>query len=233
MEKSFQKYENLTKEEGANIKSVAAKVTIKGIGEFPAGGAGGTMPINLDAVVEIAFKNPGNYFFDVSGNLGNAKVFSTEKEKGTATIILPGTRQFAVIKMPQQITNQTQEKPEEPSKMDQFFNTMELQHLGMEKTKAGQAHKILIKNKDPKEKATITAYILDGKWDPARFDINSEGQEGNAIVVEFEKLEWNRNIPDNKFVPDTSEYVKVTDQQITAAVMMQIMTSMMQQNQGQ
>jgi outer membrane lipoprotein-sorting protein len=232
MEKSFKKYEGLVDKSGKNFNSVAIKAAIKGNGELPAGGTDSKMPINIDAVVELYFVKPGNIYIDISGNIGNAKIIASDKEKNMATLILPGMKQFAIIDLPKQIIQETQEKkPNEPDRSEKFFQTTVLEYLGTEKTKSGKAHKILVKNKDPKDTSTITAYILDRKWDPARFDINNP--DGGAIVIDFDKLELNAKVPDSRFVPDTAGYTKVNNQQITAAIMMQLMSSMMQQKPQQ
>ncbi|MBM3211873.1 hypothetical protein FJZ33_06630 [Candidatus Poribacteria bacterium] len=228
MEKSFQKYSDLLEKDGKNYKSLALKATIKGKGEFPMGDTENKMPITLDSVVEAYYVKPGNMNIEISGNLGNAKIIATNKEKDTATIILPGIKQFATISLPKQLSQQAQEpNPNEPDRMEKFFQSSILEYLGTEKTKSGKAHKILIKSSEPNDKGTITAYILDRKWDPARFDINNS--EGGLIAIEFERLEFNANVPDSKFVPDTAGFTKVNNQQITAAIMMQLMSSMMQQ----
>ena len=96
--------------------------------------------------------------------------------------------------------------------------------------KTGTAHKIVIDPQDSSEKAAITVYILDGKWDPVKFEIASE--EANAII-EFDMLEVNARIPDERFVPNTAGYTPISEKDLKTALMMQLMTAMMQQNTPQ
>jgi len=229
LERAFQKYRDLFKKDARGLNSVAAKISIKGGGEMPMGESG-DMSLDVDATVEIYAARPHNLYLDISGNLGNAKLAVTGKEKVTATIILPSTKQFATIDVPQKVLQEAQEgDPQEPERIKEFWEEVILTYEGTENIKAGKAHKITIKPKDPAEKSFVTAHILDDRWDPARFEIN-DPEEGNKLVVEFEKLELNINIPDERFVPDTQGYTQVSDKDITTAIMMQIMTAVMQQS---
>lgn len=234
LEKTVEKYRELVKKDGKGVKSMEAKVSIKGGGQLPMGDSG-SMPLDIDAIVEIYVSQPHNLYIDISGNLGNARFVVSGKEKPTATIMLPGTKQFATMDVPDQIKKQIDkaQEPEEadsqePDSMEELWKQVILEYDGTENLKIGKAHKIIIKPKDPAEKSFLTAYILDGKWDPARLEITEEG--GSNLLVEFEKLELNAKIPDEKFVPDTEGYTEVTQQAITASIMMQIMSSMMQKS---
>lgn len=234
LEKTVEKYRELVKKDGKGVKSMEAKVSIKGGGQLPMGDSG-SMPLDIDAIVEIYVSQPHNLYIDISGNLGNARFIVSGKEKPTATIMLPGTKQFATMDVPDQIKKQIDkaQEPEEadsqePDSMEELWKQVILEYDGTENLKIGKAHKIIIKPKDPAEKSFLTAYILDGKWDPARLEITEEG--GSNLLVEFEKLELNAKIPDEKFVPDTEGYTEVTQQAITASIMMQIMSSMMQKS---
>lgn len=233
LEKTVEKYRELVKKDGKGVKSMEAKVSIKGGGQLPMGDSG-SMPLDVDAIVEVYVSQPHNLYIDISGNLGNAKFIVSGKEKPTATIMLPSTKQFATIDVPEQIKEQIdkaqepKEDPQEPDPMEEFWKKAILEYDGTENLKIGKAHKIIIKPKDPTEKGYLTAYILDGKWDPARLEVTEEG--GSNIVIEFEKLELNAKIPDEKFVPDTEGYTEVTQQTIVGSIMMQVMSSMMQKS---
>ncbi len=227
LEKTVEKYRK-------SVKSMEAKVSIKGGGQLPMG-EGGSMPLDIDAMVEVYVSKPHNLYIDISGNLGNARFIVSGKEKPTATIMLPGTKQFATMDVPERIEKwgdsvlEPKEKdPQEPDSIEDLWKQVILEYDGTENLKTGKAHKIIIKPKDPAEKSSLIAYILDGKWDPARLEVNGEG--GSNLLLEFEKLEFDVKIPDEKFVPDTEEYTEVTQQTIAASIMMQIMSSMMQKS---
>lgn len=234
LEKTVEKYRELAKKDGKGVKSMEAKVSIKGGGQLPMGDSG-SMPLDIDAIVEIYVSQPHNLYLDISGNLGNAKFIVSGKEKPTATIMLPATKQFATMDVPDQIKKQIDkaQEPEEvdsqePDSMEDLWKQVILEYDGTENLKIGKAHKIMIKPKDPAEKSFLTVYILDGKWDPARLEITEE--EGSNLLIEFEKLELDAKIPDEKFVPDTEGYTEVTQQTIFGSIMMQIMSSMMQKS---
>jgi hypothetical protein len=233
LEKTVEKYRELVKKDGKGVKSMEAKVSIKGGGQLPMGDSG-SMPLDIDAIVEIYVSQPHNLYLDISGNLGNARFIVSGKEKPTATIMLPATKQFATMDVPDQIKKQIdeaqepKEDPQEPDSMEDLWKQVILEYDGTENLKIGKAQKIIIKPKDPAEKSFLTAYILDGKWDPARLEITEE--EGSNLLIEFEKLELNAKIPDGKFVPDTEGYTEVTQQTIFGSIMMQIMSSMMQKS---
>ncbi len=57
LEKVFNKYVDLIKKDGEGIKTVAAKLSLKGDANMPMG----NMPLNLDVVLEIYVERPGNF----------------------------------------------------------------------------------------------------------------------------------------------------------------------------
>lgn len=231
LENTYKKYSDLVKKDAKGLKSIAAKVSIKGSGQMPMGGSG-SMPLDIDATVELYAAQPHDLNLEISGNLGNAKIVVSGKDKMTATIMLPVTKQFATMDLPQRISQQLQkDDPQKPDKMEDLWKEAILTYDGMQNMKVGKAHKITIKPKDPAEKGFVTVFILDDKWDPARLEVNDP--EGGKLIVEVEKLEPNVNIPDKKFVPDTAGYTQIPNQQIMGVIMMQIMTSMMQQEKGE
>jgi outer membrane lipoprotein-sorting protein len=228
LEKTYRKYSDLFKKDGKGLKSIVTKISIKGSSQMPMGDSG-SMPLDVDATVEIYFARPYYLNLGILGNLGNAKIIVAGKEKVTANIFLPSTKQFAAIDVPREAIQRMQaDDPQKPDRMEEFWKEVILTYEGTESTKAGKAHKINIKPKDTSEKSFVTAYILDGKWDPARLEI-SDPEEGGKLVIEFEKLELNIDIPDERFVPDTEGYTQISDKDLTTAVMMQIMGAMMQQ----
>lgn len=227
LEKVFNKYVDLIKKDGDGIKTVAAKISLKGGGNLPMGGS--SMPLELDVVLEIYVERPRNFYISLAGNLGNATIV-VSGEKKEVTVILPTTKQFATIDVPESTFNTEPEvegEPEKEPKIEDLWEAAIVTYEGMEQTKAGKAHKIVLKHKDPSETSVVTVYILDGKWDPARFEIRDS--ENNAdLVVEIEKLEVNKKISKDKFVPNTEGYTGVTQDQLLMTVMMQVMGAMQQ-----
>ena len=231
LENVAEKYRNLLEKDGAGLKSLAAKVSVKGGGQMPMGASGGTMPLELDLSIELYVVQPGNLYLDISGNLGSAAVVLGGEERKTATIILPHAKQFATVDLPENFMQPAQEgDPEEPDEED-FWEKVVLAYEGKQSMEAGAAHKINIKPKDStdaSEESSITVYILDGKWDPVRLEANSP--EGDGAVIDFEKLELNAQIPDERFVADTGEYAMVPGRELLSTVLMQIMSTMMQKD---
>ena len=227
LRKTYEKYTDLLKKSGNDIKSVAAKITIKGGGELPMGDSGGGMPLNLDATLELYFAQPRNLYVGLTGNLGNAIAIVTGEAKKVATIILPGTKQFAKIDVPEEVMEDMDEASEEPPPADEVFKDANLTYDGTAETKLGKAHKIKVQSNNPEsEEGTVTVYILDGKWDPVRVDISAE--EKANLVIEFEKLEINEKISGNQFVPNTQGYAEISQDELVTVIGMQIMGAMMQ-----
>ncbi len=228
LEKTSEKYSVLLNENDEGIKSIAAKISIKGGGQVPMGGGGGSMPLDVDMAIEIYFSRPKNLYLGISGSLGNAVIVASGTEKVVTTIILPSMKQFAVIDMPEDIAEKTQKyNPQEPNnEIEKMWDEAILVYDGMQNMKAGKAHKITIKAKDPMEEGSATVYILDGTWDPVGIEIKDP--EKGALVIEFEQLELNTKISKSQFVPDTKGYTKIKSEDLLGAVMMQVMGAMMQ-----
>ena len=229
IEKTVEKYSDMIKKDGKDMKSFAAKISIKGGGQVPMGDSG--MPLSVDAVIELYVAKPHNMYLEISGNLGNAIVVVGGDEKVTATIMLTGTKQFATMDIPDNAIKEFQKEesaPVESGKMEEFFEEVILSYEGTENVKAGKAHKIVVDPQDSTGEASITVYILDGKWDPVKFEIASE--EANAII-EFDRMEVNAKIPASRFVPNTAGYAQISEKDLTTALMMQVMAAMMQQAQ--
>ena len=226
LEKTYKKYTDLLKKSGNDIKSMAAKITIKGAGELPMGNDGGGMPMNVNAALELYFAQPRNLYVGLTGNLGNATVIVAGEVKKVATIMLPGTRQFAKIDVPEEVMTDMDETAEEPPPAEEVFKDANLTYDGTAETKLGKAHKIKVQPNDPEEEGSVTVYILDGKWDPVRVDISAE--EKANLVIEFEKLEINEKISANQFVPDTEGYTEISKDELGTVITMQVMGAMMQ-----
>jgi len=228
LEKTVKKYGDMFKEDAEGVKSIAAKISIKGGTQVPMGDSG-SMPMDINAGIEVYVSRPNNLYLAISGNLGNANIVVSGDEAVTATLILPTTMQFATMDVPEDVvkTAKKEETEEEPFDMEDLWKDAVVTYEGTEKVTAGKAHKIKIKSNDPADKGSVNVYILDNKWDPARLEINDE--EGGTIVVDFEKLEVNAKIPDSKFVPNTEGYTEVSQKDITTVIMMQVMGAMMQQ----
>ena len=239
LEKTYKKYSKLVEKDGDGIHSLEAKISIKGAAEIPTPGSS-TMPLDVDLMLELFVKNPQKVYLDVSGNIGSARLIvpgnDNKDKKSRGALMLPNTKQFAYFDVPDKVMEKIEEpKPEQKEEAKQERDIWEnaiLEYDGTQNMKAGKAHKIIIKSKDPSEKNHVIAYILDGKWDPVRLEV--VGESGNsALVIDFEKLVPNARIPDSKFVLDPQGYTEVTQQQISTLVMMQIMASMMQKEKQQ
>lgn len=224
LEKVFNKYVDLIKKDGEGIKTVAAKISLKGGANLPMGD--NSMPLDLDVVLEIYVERPRNFYISLAGNLGSATIV-VSGEKKEVTVMLPTTKQFATIDVPESTFNTEPEvegEPEKEPKIEDLWKTAIVIYEGTEQTKTGKAHKITLKHKDPSETSVVTIYILDGKWDPARFEIRDS--ENANLIVEIEKLEVNKKISKDKFVPNTEGYTGVTQDQLLMTVMMQVMGAM-------
>ena len=225
LEKTFNKYMDLIKKDGKGVKSVAAKLSLKGGGQFPMGD--NAMPLELDVTLEIYVQRPNDFYISIAGNVGNATIIITGDEKKTATIMFPSTKQFATVDVPDDMFGQQPEGEEETGeepKIEELWEKAIVTYEGTEDTKLGKAHKIILKPKDDSEEGIVTIHILDGKWDPARFELSKTDEV--SLVVEIEKLEVNANISGKQFVPDTEGYTEVTQDQLMVLVMMQVMGAM-------
>ena len=229
LSKTYDKYTDIIKKGGDEVKSLAAKITIKGSGQVPMGSSGGVMPMNVNATLELYFAKPRNVYVGLTGNLGNATIVVSGDPQMVATIMLPGTKQFAKIDVPEETTSGMDETAEKPPSAEEALKDVNLSYEGTADTKLGKAHKIGIRP-DNSEEGGVTLYILDGKWDPARVDINVEGKA--KVTVEFEKLELNKNISDKRFVPDTAGLTEISKDQLGTVIMMQVMGAMMQGGGG-
>jgi len=228
--KVVDKYSDVMKKDGKDMKSFEAEISIKGGGQVPMGEGGG-MPLSVDANLKIFVAKPHNLYLELTGNLGNAIVVVGGKDKVTATIMLTGTKQYATMDVPDNAIKEFQQEEsvtEEPGKMEDFYKAVTLSYEGTEKVAAGKAHKIVIDPQDSAEKASITVYILDGKWDPVKFVIKSD--EANA-VIEFIKMKMNPKINPLQFVAQIAGYTLISEKDLTTALMMMLMTAMMQQAQ--
>ena len=226
LEKTYNKYTDLIKKSGSDIQSLAAKITIKGGGELPMGNNGGAMPLNVNATLELYFAQPRNLYIALVGNLGNATVIVSGEANKVATIMLPGTRQFAKIDVPEERMADMDEVAEEPPPVGEVLKDANVTYDGIAETKLGKAHKIKLQFDNPNSEGGVTVYILDGKWDPVRVDINVE--EKLNVVVEFEKLEINEKVPASQFVPNTEGYTEISQDELGTVIMMQVMSAMMQ-----
>ena len=226
MEKVFNKYVDLIKKDGEGIKTVAAKLSLKGGGNLPMGDS--SMPLEIDVVLEIYVERPRNFSISLSGNLGNAAIVVSGAKK-EVTVLFPNTKQFVTLDVPEEAFDTEPEaegEPEKEPRIEDLWEVATVTYEGTEQTKAGKAHKIVLKPKDASETSVVTIHILDGKWDPARFELK-DSEKGN-MIVEIENLEVNKKISSDKFVPDTEGYTGATQDQLFMIVMMQVMGAMQQ-----
>jgi len=227
LKKATKKYGNFFKKDSKELQNFAAELSIKGGGMVPMGGSG--MPLDIDAKVELYVAQPKNMYLNISGSLGNATIVVTGEEKQTATILLPSTKQYAVMDVPENpITQIDEEDPEqEPFDIEKLPEDVILEYEGMHNTKLGKAHKIIVKSKDNTNEGSVAVYILDKKWDPARFEINDP--EKGTLSIEVNKWKVNEKISKDTFELKTSGYTLVPEKQILGVIMMQVMNAMMQQ----
>ena len=153
LEKTFNKYMDLIKKDGTGVKSVAARLSLKGGGQVPMGDD--TMPLDLDVVLEIYAERPRNLYISLVGNLGNAAIV-VSGEKKQVTVLLPNTKQFATLDVPEDtfdVEPEAEGAPEEMPRIEELWKQVIVTYAGTEETKIGKAHKIELKPRDPSEKA--------------------------------------------------------------------------------
>ena len=223
LEKTFKKYDALFSEELKGVNSAIVKMSIKGEGRLNSKSTT-SPPLLLDAKIDLYVVQPNKMFLDVTGNLGNIQIVIPGKMPMTATTILPVTKQFATMAIPQKTFRGLQ-----PKDRERFWVETNVTYGGMQTMNQRQVHKIIMKPTNPKQKGTTVVYILDKIWDPIRYEIIDP--VGGNTVVDFEEIRFNVKIPPDKFEPKTSGYTQVTKEQFTGLVMMQMMTLTMQNNQ--
>jgi len=163
-------------------------------------------------------------FLNLVGNLGNFTIVIPDKKPQTATALFPTMKQFAIFPVPEKTFGGIK-----PYNRTKFWQETILSYGGLQTTKQGKAHKIIIKSTKPSQKETMNIYILDSKWDPVRVEVNDP--IGGNTTIEFEQILLNASIPTSKFVPDTKGYTQVSKEQLSSLIMMNMMASNMQKNQ--
>jgi outer membrane lipoprotein-sorting protein len=225
LEKFFQKYDALFKEGMKGVNSAVCKMSIKGAGRIDtlkqSKNLSGNAPLLIDAKIELSVAQPNRMFFNIMGNLGNVTVIIPDKKPLTATALFPVTKQFATFAVPEKVFSGIK-----PYNRDKFWQETVLKYGGLQTTKQGKAHKIIMKSTKPSIKETTTVYILDNKWDPVRVEINDP--IGGNTTIEIEQITLNTRIPAEKFVPNTKGYAQVSKEQLTSLIMMNMMTANMQ-----
>jgi hypothetical protein len=223
LEKTFRKYDALFSDEIKGVNSAIIKMSIKGEGRINPN-AKLSPPLLLDTKLDIYAVQSNKMFIDVTGNLGNIQIVLPGKMPIIATAILPATKQFTTIQVPQKVFRGLQ-----PKDRERFWIETNVTYGGLLTIKQKQVHKIIMKPNDPKQKGNTVVYILDRVWDPIKYEINDP--VGGNTVVNFDEIRFDVDIPLDKFEPKTSGYTQVTKEQFTGLVMMQMMTSTMQNNQ--
>ena len=224
LEKVLLKYDGLFRDDGKGIKSVASRLSIKGDMSTKAGNTGSNM-LNIDVSVELYASQPNSYYMNVSGNLGNLLIVIPDKKPLMATLVLPNTRQFATMNFPEK-NARSFEKLQSERDRNQMWKDLILEYEGIQDMKSGKAHRIKVRSKKPSNKQITTFYILDKRWDPVRIEMDDPTRA--RFVIDIDKLEFNGKIPAEQFTTETKGYTKITQQQVTAALMMQIMSAAMQ-----
>jgi len=225
LEKFFQKYDALFKDGMQGVNSAVCKMSIKGAGRIDtmkqSENMPGNAPLLVDAKLELYVAQPNKMFFNITGNLGNVAIVIPDKKPLTATALFPVSKQFATFAVPEQIFGGIK-----PYNRDKFWQGTILSYGGLQTTKQGKAHKIIMKSTKPTIKETTTVYILDNKWDPVRVEITDP--VGGNTTVEFEQILLNTAIPAEKFVPNTKGFAQVSKEQLTSLIMMNMMSSSIQ-----
>jgi outer membrane lipoprotein-sorting protein len=225
LDKFFQKYDALFKDGMKGVNSAVCKMSIKGAGRIgttkQSGNMQGNPPLILDAKMELYVAQPNRMFFNIIGNLGNVSIVIPDKKPLTATALFPVTKQFASFPVSEKIFGGIK-----PYNRDKFWQETVLTYGGLQTTKQGKAHKIIMKSTKPSIKETTTVYILDNKWDPVRLEVNDP--VGGNTTVDIEQIMLNTTIPPEKFVPNIKGFAQVSQEQLTSLIMMNMMTSNMQ-----
>jgi outer membrane lipoprotein-sorting protein len=231
LEKMFKKYDALFAEDMKGINSSVAQRNVSAIAKMSIKGQGRldprsttTPPLLMDAKIELYVTQPNKIFLNITGNMGDIQIVIPDKKPMTATTILPSTKQFATMPVPQSTFRGFQ-----PQSREKFWLETNLTYGGTQMMKQGKVHKIIMKSTNPKLKETSIAYILDQKWDPVRFEVNDP--VGGNTIVDFDEISLNAVIPPDKFIPKTSGFTQVSKEQFTGLIMMQILTSTMPNKQ--
>lgn len=219
LEKTLDKYNGLFNKDNNDVKNITSKLLIKG-GKSIKMGNSGSMSVDLNLDIDFYASQPNNFYLDISGNLGKAQIFVTREDLNLATIILPIIKQFSIINVPERIAKRYYDIQSSEGRENIWKNSI-LEYNGIQTLKVGKAHKITIKPAALSVKGSTVLYILDKKWDPVRFEF--EDAQGMLITIDIEKLNLKAKIPKEKFIPDTNGYTQITPQQLTSAIMMQIM----------
>ena len=226
--KFFQKYDALFTDGMKGINSAVCKLSIKGAGRINTGKQSGNVPGNvpllIDTKMELYVAQPNKMFFNLTGNLGNVTIVIPDKKPLTATALFPNMKQFAIFSVPEKIFGGIK-----PLNREKFWQETILSYGGLQTTKQGKAHRIIMKSTKPSQKETTNIYILDNKWDPVLIEVNDP--VGGNTTVEFEQIMLNARIPIEKFVPNTSGYTQVSKEQLSSLIMMNMMSANMQKKQ--
>lgn len=227
LEKTLDKYDGLFNENHNGIKDISSKLSIKGGRSIKVGNSG-SMLVDLDLNIDFYASQPNKFYFDISGNLGKAKVFLEGEDFNLATIILPTIKQFTIINVPERIAKRYHDLQSSESRENIWKNSI-LEYNGIQNFKVGKVHKITIKQATLSGQSSTVLYILDKKWDPVRFEL--EDSQGTVITISVEDLNLRAKTPKEKFIPNTNGYTQITSQQLISAIMMQIMALGIQEAQ--
>lgn len=222
LEKTFEKYGDLFKENGKGLWSVVSKLSIKSKANVA---KSERTSIDLNAMVELYIMKPYNFFLNIAGGSGSVQIVIPGKKPLVATAILPVTKQFTTVTISEKAFKGIQ-----LSDREKFWEGIILNYYGIQNTKAGKAHKINMRSRKPSEKGSSTIYILDEKWDPVRLEINDPAS--GSTVIELEELKLNMNIPREKFVPKVKGYTQISGSQLTINAIMQMIAPAAQKTQS-
>lgn len=219
LEKTLDKYSRLFSKNHSDAENITSKLLIKGGRSIKMGNSGNIfVDLNLD--VDLYVSQSNNFYLDISGNLGKAQIFLEKEYLNLATIILPVIKQFSIINVPERIAKRYNDLRSLEGRENIWKNSV-LEYNGVQDFKVGKVHKITIKSAILPAKSSTVIYILDKKWDPVRFEL--EDAQGMAVIIDVQKLNFKAKIPKEQFIPDTDGYTQITPQQLTSAIIMQIM----------
>jgi outer membrane lipoprotein-sorting protein len=220
LEKFFTKYEMLFSDTAKSTNTAVCKMSIKGVGRLDTSKSSTNAPLLIDTKAELYVANPSKMCINLKGNMGNVSIVVPDKKPMAAVALFPDSKQYATISVPQRMFGGVN-----PSSREKFWQESTLNYMGLQDTKQGKAHKIIIKSTRPTQKEATTIFILDKKWDPIRIELSDP--KSGSTVVDFDQILLNSIIPPEKFVPNTKGYTQVSKEQLTGILMMNIMASTM------
>ncbi len=220
LEKFFIKYEKIFSDRMSNANSLICRMSIKGVSRFDTNRSSANAPLLIDTKADLYVSNSNKILVNLKGNMGNIVIIVSDKNPNSAVTLFPDSKQFAMISFSERIFGGIKSVNRE-----RFWNENVLTYAGLTNTTRGKVHKIIVKSNKKTEKEVTTIHIIDGKWDP--FCIEYSNSLNGSTSINFDQIQFNANIPPEKFIPNTKGYTQVSKEQIAGIIMMNIMASNM------